>query len=179
MGNGSYQWNVTDSTTGKGISQAFVNIAVGTNPCKKDVWGNTNGCNSGPGYNIQTYTNSSGVATAQAKYNCPSDLSGTISAAGYASQDFTDSTGVQSGTTYYTVALAPSTLGSSVGNVPGQGLQTSTTTPSYMLGIQAGGVAGNIWGNLVDSAENLGWIAAVIVIGIAIALVAVAVLVRG
>jgi hypothetical protein len=175
MGSGSFAWIVTDSTTGSGISGAFVNLFVGTNPCPTNWLGQHPGCTSGPGYPIQTYTDATGKATAQAKYNCPSDLSGTVSAAGYASRDFSDSTGVQSGTTNYTVALTPSTVSSTVGAVPGQGT-SALTTP---LTDQIGSSLNSAWLAGTQFTTDLGWIAAVAVIGIAIALVAILVLSRG
>lgn len=173
----TFHWNVTSSSTGQAVSGAYLNLLVSTNPCPKTLGITSPGCTSGKGYPIQVYTDASGNASATIQYTCQQDVTGTVAAASYAQRNFSDNTGFITGDIWYSVQLSPSTAGSTIGEVPGQG--SGATTSSLYDATSLSTQFSNLGSGLFADADQLGWVLAVIIIGIAIALIAVAVLVRG
>ena len=113
-----FHWQVTDSQTGQPIANAYINAFVNTTP---GPWFT---CSSTPGYPIQTYTDSSGNATATIEGTCPQTVGGTISANGYDDQPINESTGDVTGDVWFNIKMSP---GNNVTNTPpGQGFGAGT-----------------------------------------------------
>ena len=160
---------VKDASTGQPIANAWItgtpdgNMHVSTNPCP--AWPMTGTCTTGPGYNFNGYTDSTGTFKNTIPYTCIQQLTGLISADGYDNYPFEQTTGSITGDVGFTILMTKSTLTPPAGQGFGAG-----------IGQGLGLVGTNTTGGLSNEINTLGLYAAIAIVGLGLVAIAIVIL---
>lgn len=181
----NWVWTVTDDTTGAPVPNAEIDVTISTTPCPKNALGQpVSGCSSGPGYEVQGYTDATGTYRTTIPYTCRQNIIGTIQATGYNAYPQQYGSGAITGDVTFNIALTEASIEGSVkaaanqvgGTPSGQGLGAASTEASQ-AGVNASTALSTWWSGAFGDIETGGIIVTVALVAIAVIFIVIVIVV--